>query len=75
MPLVLISPKALTRSLGSAVSTAAVTASDGIMINGIKVGDITGTSAADKAFAINALRSETGVEATARTEAKFQLAE
>ena len=58
---------------GSAVSTAAVTASDGIMINGIKVGDITGTSAADKAFAINALRSETGVEATARTEAKFQL--
>ncbi|GAB3215305.1 flagellin N-terminal helical domain-containing protein [Pseudaeromonas pectinilytica] len=59
---------------GSAVSTAAVTASDGIMINGIKVGDITGASAADKAFAINALRSETGVEATARTEAKFQLA-
>lgn len=59
---------------GSAVSTAAVAASDGIMINGIKVGDITGASAADKAFAINALRSETGVEATARTEAKFQLA-
>ena len=59
---------------GSAVSTATVTASDGIMINGIKVGDITGASAADKAFAINALRSETGVEATARTEAKFQLA-
>jgi len=43
------------------------------MINGIKVGDITGTSAADKAYAINALRSQTGVEATARTEAKFQL--
>jgi flagellin len=59
---------------GSAVLTTAVTAGDGIMINGIKVGSITGTSAADKAFAINALRPQTGVEATARTEAKFQLA-
>lgn len=59
--------------VGGAVTTAKVTDNDGIMINGIKVGAITGTSAADKAFAINALRSQTGVEATARTEESFKL--
>lgn len=56
---------------GSAVLSTAVTAGDGIMINGIKVGAITGTSAADKAFAINALREQTGVDASAKTEKSF----
>lgn len=55
------------------VSNTAVTASDGIKINGVALGDITGTSAADKAFAINALRDQTGVEATAKTEESFSL--
>ncbi|GAB3215304.1 flagellin N-terminal helical domain-containing protein [Pseudaeromonas pectinilytica] len=54
-----------------AVSGAAVTAADGIKINGVALGDITGTSAADKAFAINALRDQTGVEASAKTEQSF----
>jgi flagellin len=39
----------------------------------VKVGAITGTSAADKAFAINALRDQTGVEASAKTEIKLSL--
>jgi flagellin len=51
-----------------------ITDNDGIMINGIKLGAVTGTSAADKAFAINALRDQTGVEANARTEVEFALA-
>ena len=59
---------------GGAILTTAVTENDGIMVNGIKLGAITGTSAADKAFSINALREQTGVEATARTELKLSMA-
>lgn len=60
---------AVLNSVGSEI-----TDNDGIMVNGIKLGAVTGTSAADKAFAINALRGQTGVEANARTEIDFALA-
>jgi flagellin len=59
---------------GGSVLTTAVAANDGIKINGIELGAVTGTSAADKAFAINALRDKTGVEASAKTEVKLSLA-
>jgi len=59
--------------VGGAVTTTAVTANDNIEINGVKLGDITGTSAADKAFAINALRDQTGVEASAKTEVELSI--
>ncbi len=59
---------------GGSVLTTAVVANDGIKINGIELGAVTGTSAADKAFAINALRDKTGVEASAKTEVKLSLA-
>jgi flagellin len=58
---------------GGSVLTTAVTANDGIKINGIELGAVTGTSAADKAFAINALRDQTGVEASAKTEVKLSM--
>ncbi len=59
---------------GGSVLTTAVAANDGIKINGIELGAVTGTSAADKAFAINALRDKTGVEASAKTEVTLSLA-
>ncbi|WP_108649698.1 flagellin N-terminal helical domain-containing protein [Dongshaea marina] len=57
----------------AAASNHGITASDGIVINGVKLGDVTGNSAADKAFAINALSSQTDVTAAARTELDFSL--
>lgn len=59
--------------VSGAVTNGVVTDNDGIQINGVKLGAVTGTSAADKAFAINALRDQTGVEATANTEVKLSL--
>lgn len=59
---------------GGSVTTTAVTANDNISINGVQLGAVTGTSAADKAFAINALRDKTGVEASAKTEVSVSLA-
>lgn len=59
--------------VGAAVTTTAVTANDNIQINGVNLGAITGTSAADKAFAINALRDQTGVEASAKTQVELSL--
>ncbi len=56
---------------GGAVTTGAVTANDGIQINGVDLGAVTGTTAADKAFAINAISDETGVSASATTEVKY----
>lgn len=59
---------------GTVINTASagtISSSDGIKINGVELGAITGTSAADKAFAINALRDQTGVEASAKTEVKL----
>jgi len=58
---------------GGNVNSAAVTTNDNISINGVKLGAITGTSAADKAFAINSLRDQTGVEASAKTEVKLSM--
>ncbi len=58
---------------GGNVNSEAVTANDNISINGVKLGAITGTSAADKAFAINSLRDQTGVEASAKTEVKLSM--
>jgi flagellin len=59
--------------LGGNVNSKAVTTNDNISINGVKLGAITGTSAADKAFAINSLRDQTGVEASAKTEVKLSM--
>jgi flagellin len=59
--------------VGASVTTTAVTANDNIQINGVELGAITGTSAADKAFAINALRDQTGVEASAKTEVELSI--
>ena len=59
--------------VGGIVTTTAVTANDNIQINGVKLGAITGTSAADKAFAINALRDQTGVEASANTTVELSI--
>lgn len=56
---------------GGTVSSASVTAADNITINGVRLGDSTGTSAADKAALINEISSETGVNATAVTEVTF----
>jgi flagellin len=50
-----------------------VTGADGIQINGIDLGAVTGTSAADKAFAINTLTSETGVTASATSQVKYEV--
>jgi len=50
----------------------ALTVADSVTINGFAVG-ITGTSAADKAAAINALHDKTNVTASAKTEAYFTL--
>jgi len=56
----------------AAVTNTAITAStDAIQINGVDLGDVTGTSAADKAFAINAISDQTGVTASAKTEAEY----
>ena len=57
---------------GDSVSTTAVTASDGIQINGVSLGAVTGTTAADKAFAINAISAQTGVTASASTKVEYQ---
>jgi len=50
---------------GSAVTSSALVDSDEIQINGIALGTSDGGSAADKAAAINAIKSETNVEASA----------
>ena len=50
---------------------AKISASDGIKINGVDLGAVTGTSAADKAFAINEISAETGVTASATTQVKY----
>lgn len=59
--------------VGGAVTTGAVTANDGIQINGVDLGSVTGTTAADKAFAINAISDETGVSASATTQVSYEV--
>ena len=46
---------------------------DGIQINGIDLGAVTGTSAADKAFAINSITDQTGVTASATSEVRYEV--
>ena len=57
---------------GGEVSGTAITGADGIQINGVDLGAVTGTSAADKAFAINAISDQTGVTASATTEIQYE---
>ena len=52
---------------GGAVTTGEIDENDGIQINGIDLGAVSGTSASDKAFAINAISDQTGVSASATT--------
>lgn len=60
---------------GTAVSSAggAVTSNDGIQINGVDLGAVSGLTAADKAFAINAISDQTGVTASAKTEVTYSV--
>jgi flagellin len=58
---------------GGEVTGVAITGADGIQINGVDLGEVTGTSAADKAFAINAITEQTGVTASATTEVKYEV--
>jgi flagellin len=56
---------------GGEVDANEVIANDGIKINGIDLGAITGKSASDKSFGINAISDQTGVTASATTEIKY----
>lgn len=58
---------------GGEVTGTAVSGADGIQINGVDLGVVAGTTAADKAFAINALTGVTGVSASATTEVKYEV--
>jgi len=53
---------------GSAVSTAKLSITDDLRINGVQVGASSDSSATSKAAAINAVSAQTGVRATAHTE-------
>ncbi|MBI5590628.1 MAG: flagellin [Deltaproteobacteria bacterium] len=61
-----------TSITGGQVASNALAAGD-LMINGVSVGASTGSSAGDKAAAINLLKSSTGVTATATTEVKLSV--
>jgi len=58
---------------GGNVSETAITSSDAIQINGVDLGAVTGTTAADKAFAINAISAESGVTASATTTVAYEV--
>lgn len=58
---------------GGEVTAGVISGADGIQINGIDLGAVTGTSAADKAFAINAITDQTGVTASATTEIQYEV--
>ena len=58
---------------GGAVTTGAVATTDAIQINGVDLGAVTGTTAADKAFAINSISDQTGVSASATTQVKYEV--
>jgi len=58
---------------GGEVTAGVISGADGIQINGIDLGAVTGTSAADKAFAINAITDQTGVSASATTEVQYEV--
>ena len=50
-----------------------ILATDKIQINGVDLGAVSGTTAADKAFAINAISSESGVTAAASTSVSYEV--
>ncbi|MBL4942754.1 MAG: flagellin [Colwellia sp.] len=58
---------------GGEVTAGIIAGADGIQINGVDLGAVTGTSAADKAFAINAISDQTGVTASATTEVQYEV--
>jgi len=58
---------------GTAVTTDVLAASDDIEINGVQIGASDGSSAADKATAINLVSDQTGVQASGYTQATFVL--
>jgi len=58
---------------GGAVTAGEIDENDGIQINGIDLGAVSGTSAGDKAFAINAISDQTGVSASAKTEVEYSV--
>jgi len=58
---------------GGTVNSASITETDKILINGVELGAVSGTSAADKAFAINAISSLTGVSAQASTDKEYTI--
>ena len=58
---------------GGNVSETAITSSDAIKINGVDLGAVTGTTAADKAFAINSISGESGVTASATTSVTYEV--
>ncbi len=58
---------------GGTVNSESITDTDKILINGVELGAVSGTSAADKAFAINAISAETGVNAQATTSKEYTI--
>lgn len=50
-----------------------ILATDKIQINGVDLGAVSGTTAADKAFAINAISDESGVTASATTQVSYEV--
>jgi flagellin len=58
---------------GGSVDGSPISANDGIEINGVELGDVAGTSAADKAFAINEISHQTGVSAAAHTKVEYSV--
>jgi len=58
---------------GGTVNSDSITETDKILINGVELGAVNGTSAADKAFAVNAISSETGVTAQATTVKEYTI--
>ena len=58
---------------GGIVNDQSITETDKILVNGVELGAVSGTSAADKAFAINAISAQTGVNAQASTTKEFTI--
>ncbi len=61
-------------TIGGQVSASAISVSDDVRVNGVRLGATDSASAAAKAEAINAVTDQTGVEAAAKTEVKVSLA-
>jgi flagellin len=58
---------------GASVASTTIDLSDQIQINGVDLGAVSGTTAADKAFAINAISGESGVLASATTTVAYEV--